>query len=184
MAAQATQGVSTLLLMHALLLIFSMMWLVPYVRMRQWRVWFGCLGILLALSWLVGPHWRVGTQQLLARQWNTRNMEASLAAAMPTNAVILGDRSLSVFVGSRFLVGSLGAMSDQDMVKEMKRIIKQRPHAVYVILDQVQRLQWEVLRKNTADIKCQIVAKIVLPAYHTGEPMDCYVGRLECPNNP
>jgi hypothetical protein len=173
--AQADLFLPTLLTMHGMLLVFAMFWMIHCEMLRRWKVWFSCFGVLLALSWLSCASWREGSEQLMTRQWTRRNAEAALGSVLPKDAIVFGERSLALFIGSAATTG-VGA---SDLT--IKRLVQQNPGKVFVILDQVQHYLGTQLAQNKVGIKCRIVYKIPMPAFHNGMPMDCYVGQLDCP---
>jgi len=86
---------------------------------------------------------------------------------------------MALLIGSRFNTGSLTRLSDEEMIDRIERLARSNK-AAFVVLDKMENKQWQVLAKNTSRIQCKVVATILLPAHHNGEPIECYIAHLEC----
>lgn len=179
MDAVAKENVVPLVLLHVLLISAGAIWLFPWKGLRHWKAWYTCVIATFVVSWLINPYWRMGTMELMKRKWERRNMAKSLEQLLPANAVVLGDQSAALLIGSRLDTVPFVDMPDEQMIAQIDRI--ERSNRVpFVVLDKIQNQQWQALVRNASRVRCTMIAKIMLPAHHNGEPIDCYLARLEC----
>lgn len=178
MDAVAKQNIVPLLLLHILLIGVGAFWLLPWAGLRRWKTCYTCLIAAFVASWLINPYWRSGTMELMTRKSERRSMAQSLEQFLPANAVVLGDQSAALLIGSRLDTVPFVHLPDEQMINQIERI--ERSHKVpFVLLDKIQNQQWQALARNASRVQCKIISKIILPAHHNGEPIDCYLARLE-----
>lgn len=179
MEALAKEYIIPLVMLHVLLVVTGACWLLPWPGLRHWKTWYACVAVVFIASWLINPYWRSGTMQLASRKWEQRSVVKSLEQYLPDNAVVFGDRSMSLLMGSRLSAGCLFGLTGEALVTQIERIAKSNK-TVFLLFDREENIELPVVLKYPSRIQCQKFATIVLPSHGNGGPMECQLVRLEC----
>lgn len=162
-------------------LFFFIVWGLPG-RFRHSTRWYFLFILLFAGGTLVNPVWRKGACELTKRGHLHKQAVAELAARLPDNAVVFGERAPQLCLS---LKAKTAPIPNDDPVPTLLKINKEDPNRpLCMLLDLEHGRQGLFFLQHQDKLQMPLLHKLTLPSFSTGKPADVYLIGLVITNNP
>ena len=119
--------------------------------------------------------WRQGALELTVRNHLQQKALKQLLAAIPSNAVVIGERAPQLLLTTAVKASS-SFLFNSDPIPVVQALAKNTP--LVALLDKEHIYNWKHYQENQDKISCRPFMKLTLPSFATGKPIDVYVAQL------
>jgi hypothetical protein len=133
----------------------------------------------LLLSFLVVPSWRSASAELLSPGVReSRAVAAEIVKTVPPDAIIVGERSNQVLMGTALRTAT--TMPASDPIPVVSAILSRDPQAkIYVLADSQHSYILQNFQKNAGRYRLDLLKRFKMRSFAAGRPSDVFLCRLE-----
>jgi hypothetical protein len=145
-------------------------------------LWYGLLPLIFAGATLANPVWRNGMAELTQRGHLHKQAIAQLAALVPDNAVVFGERAPQLCLTLKARVSPAPNRDPVPTVLAMHKKFPDRP--LFALLDSEHNYHFTHYEENKDKLRMEVLRTLKLPSFNTGLPSDVFLVRLHLIDSP
>lgn len=149
----------------------------PATRFRRMAfLWLAPCAAAIALA--VVPAWRGGATELLStRPRLQREAADEIAALLPDDAVVIGERSRQILMSKPFRTAT--TMPGCDPIPIVRRLFEANKEAnVFALADSQNAYNLQHFRKHSSEYSLDLVKEFKMPSFANGSPASVYLCRI------
>ncbi len=172
-ALKPSQQVAVLLQVTSVLILF-LVWQAPRVLVVGKR-WVAAFAVFLLFGFVQNPNWRASLSELPKRNTLQKQAVQELKKLLPANAVVTGERGPQLLA----TLPAKAVPSSGDTIPLLQTLHQADTNtAFYCIVDTQQAYVWQYYKNNPDTISMELIHKMKLPGFGTGDPIDVYLAKL------
>lgn len=154
--------------------LFFAIWGMPgLLRSTRWPLFFLAL---FAFGMIANPRWRNGISELGERGHLHKKAVTELAAIVPTNAVVFGERAPQLMLSLQARVSPLPNADPVPTVLKVHAKFPDRP--LFALLDSEHTYHYTHYENNKDKLRYVVVHALKLPSFNNSKPIDVFLVRL------
>lgn len=161
----------------AAVMIALSVWILPRAISRG-IVWHTGMLAVFAAAFVICPVWRNAAGELTVRSHLMAEGTKKLLAALPPDALVIGERAPQLLLASPVKACSTIPFNDNP-IPVIEAVTKARPGTPLVaVIDTQFTYNLEHYQRNADKVTLRLYEKLRLPSVSTGKPVDVYLGQL------
>ena len=134
--------------------------------------------VALAAAFVASPTWRESLVQLLRPGTHEqRSVADEIAALVPTNSVVIGERSSQVLMGKAIKTAT--TMPGCDPIPIVERLLERDPTvSLFALADSQNAYNLQHFQKHSAEYRLQLLREFKMRSFANGKPASVYFCRI------
>ena len=132
----------------------------------------------IALSFVFVPTWRNAIPELLGdKSRQQREAAAEIAGMVPTNSVVIGERSRQMLMGHPIRTAT--TMPACDPIPTVETVLRKDPSVnLFALADSQNAYNLQHFREHSKEYRLDLLKEYKLPSFATGRPASVYFCRI------